>query len=66
LAGFLELVAVLPLINLNGFSFKPRLGIEYRQPNTGLNLSLAVGPNLFSASGDYTIFDATASLGYAF
>ncbi len=66
LAGFLELVAVFPMISLNSISFKPRLGFEYRNPSSGLSFGMAVGPNVVPFSYDSTIFDATASLGYAF
>ncbi|MBT9548050.1 MAG: hypothetical protein IV090_21850 [Candidatus Sericytochromatia bacterium] len=66
LAGFLELVAVFPMISFNSISFKPRLGFEYRNPSSGLSFGMAVGPNIVPFGYDPTIFDATAMLGYAF
>lgn len=65
LAGFLELVTVLPLVRPD-LAFKPRVGFEYRQSGSGFTFGMAVGPLLWGSEGDYTIFDATAALGFAF
>jgi len=65
LAGFVEVVAVLPFISPE-LLFKPRLGFEYRQSGSGFAFGIAVGPLLWGPVHDNTVFDATAMLGFAF
>jgi hypothetical protein len=70
LAGYAEILAEVTYPSGIYVLLVPRLGVEYRQPNTGLTLGLALGaPITVAPYFEYdgrTPIDATATLGFAF